>query len=461
MKKKKFSILKLILILLPVLLIGGCTAAIAPLFISYSANAYEAAEIVERPDTYVMPDYPEVILSPEATADLPDVTEPIPVTEPDTETLPPETETEAPETAETETEPAEITAPETDPPETEAPETIDDGSVDMFAPEYVETPAPATKAPETKAPETQPVIETAPPETLAQVVNTPTETETYVIPSNPDASFSNSPNAVSVYGKTPIYKRTQIDSDVINILVMGTDSRDITQDRGRSDTMIVFSYNKKDGTVKMVSFLRDSLIPIEGVGWNRINTAYFYGGVGLAVNTVNQLYSLDIQNFVVIDFNGVKNFIDYIGGVDIELTEEEAELYGLYGHTDLKPGLNHLNANQALMHMRNRDIGSDFARTQRQRQVITAVIKTIVTEKSITEIYDILGYAFNLIKTNISSTDLLSLAASVAAHGTKLSLESQNVPYADAYQNGWYNGMAILSFNITDASNRMHSFLYD
>ncbi|MBQ8187441.1 MAG: hypothetical protein IJ037_11310 [Clostridia bacterium] len=89
MKKKKFSILKLILILLPVLLIGGCTAAIAPLFISYSTNAYEAAEIVERPDTYVMPDYPEVILSPEATADLPDVTEPVPVTEPATETLPP------------------------------------------------------------------------------------------------------------------------------------------------------------------------------------------------------------------------------------------------------------------------------------------------------------------------------------------------------------------------------------
>jgi anionic cell wall polymer biosynthesis LytR-Cps2A-Psr (LCP) family protein len=75
---------------------------------------------------------------------------------------------------------------------------------------------------------------------------------------------------------------------------MGTDSRDVTLDRGRSDAMIVVSYNSKTGSVKLTSLLRDSLVPIEGVGWNRINTAYFFGGVGLAVNTVNQLYNLDI-----------------------------------------------------------------------------------------------------------------------------------------------------------------------
>lgn len=456
MKKKKFSILKLILILLPVLLIGGCTAMIAPLFISYSANAYESAEIVERPDTYVMPDYPEIIISPDATEDLPDATEPMPETDP----APVETAPVSPETAETapaETEPAEITVPETEP-------QIPDGSLDVYAPEYVETTAPETKPvtqAQTKSPAATAPVQTAPPETLAPVINEPAETEAYVMPSNPDASFANSPNAVSVYGKTPIYKRTQKDEDVVNILVMGTDSRDITMDRGRSDTMIVFSYNKKEGTVKMVSLLRDSLVPIEGHGWNRINTAYAFDGVGLAVNTVNQLYSLDIQSFVVIDFNGVKNFIDYIGGVDVELTQEEADLYHAYGQGDFAAGVNHLNASQALTHMRNREIGSDFGRTQRQRQVLMAVIKTIVTEKSITEIYDILNYAFTLIKTNITSTDLISLAASVASHGTKLSLESQNVPYTDSYQNAWFNGMAILSYNISDAAGRIHAFLYD
>lgn len=93
---------------------------------------------------------------------------------------------------------------------------------------------------------------------------------------------------------------------MLNILVLGTDSRNVTLDRGRSDTMIVVSYNKKEGTIKMVSLLRDALIPIEGYGWNRINTAYFFGGVGLAVNTVNQLFGLDIQSFVVVDINGAE-----------------------------------------------------------------------------------------------------------------------------------------------------------
>ena len=65
--------------------------------------------------------------------------------------------------------------------------------------------------------------------------------------------------------------------------------------------MIIASYNSKKGTLKLTSLLRDSLVPIEGVGWNRLNTAYFYGGVGLSINTINQLYGLDIQQFLVVE----------------------------------------------------------------------------------------------------------------------------------------------------------------
>ena len=300
-------------------------------------------------------------------------------------------------------------------------------------------PTPETKAPETAAPETQPA-------------------ETIVYDRN--ASFANSANAVSVYGKTPIYKVNQKNSDIVNVLVMGTDSRDVTLDRGRSDTMIVVSYNAKTGEVKLTSLLRDSLIYIEGVGWNRINTAYFYGGVGLAINTVNQLYNLDIQQFIVIDFNGVKNFFDYIGGVELTFSQEEIDLYNLYWGTSLEAGTHQCTSRMIMSHMQNRTIGSDFERTRRQRDVITAVVRKILGEKSAAEIYDIVDYAFGLIKTNIPATDLVSYAASVLGNASKLSIQTQNVPYTDAYQYARYNGMSIITYDIADAARRINEFIY-
>ena len=241
---------------------------------------------------------------------------------------------------------------------------------------------------------------------------------------------------------------------------MGTDSRDVTLDRGRSDTMIVVSYNSKTGSVKLTSLLRDSLVPIEGVGWNRINTAYFFGGVGLAINTVNQLYNLDIQQFMVIDLNGVVDFIDYIGGVELTFTQEEAEYYTeVYGRP-IEAGTQQCSSNMALRHMRNRTIGSDFERTRRQRDVVIAVVNKILNEKSTTEIYDIVDYMFSLIKTNISAKDLLSYATSVLGNASKLSIDNQNVPYSDAYQYARYNGMSIISYDIAKAASRIQKFIY-
>lgn len=415
MSKKKIILIVicvvLLLILVPIIVLG------INLLIKYNNTSYEYIPPVERESEYVMPDYPEIIIDTDGVWQ-----EGIDLTE--------ETESSTESMEETE-EPEEITT------ETSAPET--------------ETTPPETSAPETET--------YKPAETIAPVVNANTNT-TYTPPSNPNASFSNSSNAVSVYGSVPIYKVDQKDPDIKNILVMGTDTRDVTSDRGRSDSMIVVSYNSKTGSVKLTSLLRDSLVPIEGHDWNRINTAYFYGGVGLAINTVNQLFNLDIQEFVVVDFNGVKDFINYVGGVDITLTAEEAELYSTEYKKEIPAGLYHMDGAFALRHMRNRTIGTDFGRTQRQRDVIVAMMNQIMNQKSATEIYDIFNYSFNLIKTNISATDLVSLGASVLTNSSQLNIETQNVPYTDAYQFGWYGKMAILYFDIADAAARINDFIY-
>lgn len=277
------------------------------------------------------------------------------------------------------------------------------------------------------------------------------------------ASFGRSSNAISVYGKTPIYKVEKKDPNVENILILGTDSRDVTKERGRSDSIIILSYNKKTGSIKLTSILRDSLVPIEGHNWNRINAAYSFDGVGLAVNTINEVFDLDIQRFVVIDFNGVKDFINKIGGVDISLTEAEVNYFKKHTDQGLSKavvGMNHLNGSQTLSYMRLRKLDSDFKRTERQRKVIVTVAQKIINEKSIDEIYALTEDAFKLVRTNISFTELVSTIVSVASNSKKLNIESQHVPYSDAFVYKYYNGMAIVSFDVDAAAVRINKFIY-
>lgn len=275
-------------------------------------------------------------------------------------------------------------------------------------------------------------------------------------------SFGRSSNAKNVYGSTPIYKVEQKDPDIINILVLGTDSRDVTKERGRSDAMLVVSYNKKTSTIKMISILRDSLVPIEGHNWNRINAAYSFDGVGLAVNTVNEVFDLDIQRFIVVDFNGVKDFVDEIGGIDVTLTQAEADHFNANGfmRKEVSAGNCHMDGHMALTYMRTRKLDSDFKRTDRQRKVIELIAKKIIEEKSLPEMYDLADFAFKLIKTNIPITDIMAVIPSVVRNGTALNMQSQHVPYSDSYVYKYYNGMAIVSYDIDDAGKRINKFIY-
>ncbi len=280
-----------------------------------------------------------------------------------------------------------------------------------------------------------------------------------------NASLANTPGAISVYGRTPIYKVPKKDPDIENILVIGTDTRYVTKERGRSDAMIILSYNRRTGSIKMTSILRDSLVPIEGHGWNRINAAYSFDGVGLAINTVNEIFDLDIQRFVVVDFYAVTTFVDKVGGLTINLTQKEAEY--LWNKTGGKgyqyhEGANFMNGDRTLEYMRIRKIDSDYYRSGRQRKVIELLANKIIKEKSIAEIYDLTEFAFSLVKTNISFGELSSVIGSVAtkAAGRSISMDSQTVPYPDASVNKYYNGMAIKSFDIDDAARRINKFIY-
>ena len=114
----------------------------------------------------------------------------------------------------------------------------------------------------------------------------------------------------------------------------------------------------------------------------------------------------------------------------------------------------------ALTYMRTRKVDNDFGRTERQRKVIEIVAAKIINEKSIPEMYELADFAFKLIKTNIPLTDIMGVIPSIVRNGTALNMQSQHVPYSDSYVYKYYNGMAIVSYDIDEAARRINAFIY-
>ena len=260
-----------------------------------------------------------------------------------------------------------------------------------------------------------------------------------------------------------IYKIDKKDPDIENILIVGTDSRNMSSMRGRSDTMIVCSYNKRTGQAKLLSLMRDALVPIEGYDvdgdgrdydWNRLNAAYSFGGIALCINTINQVFDLDIQRFIIINFEGTENLVDACGGVNLMLTDvgnnfstsEKAYIEASGGRVTLLDEAGsgssyyHLDGKAALIHMRHRYGSSDYKRTERQRNVLIALYRQVVEKSDLTDIYNLIRQGFGMIMTNIPFNDMVNLAANVAANGSNMSIGSQRMPF---------NGTSVM-FSIKD-----------
>ena len=253
--------------------------------------------------------------------------------------------------------------------------------------------------------------------------------------------------------KVKIAEEDQKDKDVFNVLLVGTDSRDPNSDKGRSDSMMLVSFNKKQNKSTVISFMRDTLVDIDGYGRSRLGHTYAYGGVGLTINTLNQTYGLDIQNYVTISFDNLVNVIDEIGGVEVYISEEEAEYYRKNGMPDIVAGDVTLTGSQALAHARNRTLGSDFERTRRQRSVMYGIYRKIMSEKDISALLPLINYCVTQVETNMSVTEIYDMTKEV------LSTEDLKMQQACAPQDGTYTpivyeGMDVLEIDV-DANKKM------
>ena len=213
------------------------------------------------------------------------------------------------------------------------------------------------------------------------------------IPSASDEEIKNlesemQKNLEQMEANSDLYK-----TDAFNVLLIGVDSRSDSMS-GRSDSMILASINKETKQVTMSSFLRDIYCSIPGYENNRLNASYAFGGTKLLTETIKANFGITVDRCVVVNFYIMMDLVDAVGGIDLDLTADEIgamnpsinshnRLLGQPDGTDIlsqnDAGTIHVDGNQALAYARLRYIGTDFARTGRQRTVITKCLDKIKT----------------------------------------------------------------------------------
>jgi LCP family protein required for cell wall assembly len=167
----------------------------------------------------------------------------------------------------------------------------------------------------------------------------------------------------------------------LNIALFGIDQRK-DGDIQNSDVIIILSITPETKQIKMISIMRDTYLSIDGHGMNKINAAYAFGGPQLAIKTLNQNFALDIKEHITIDFNAAAEIADKLGGVEINIKQDEIEHLNFYLKElavienkkpvlVTKPGLQALSGKQAVAYTRIRYAGNgDYERTERQRNVM-------------------------------------------------------------------------------------------
>ena len=246
--------------------------------------------------------------------------------------------------------------------------------------------------------------------------------------------------------------------DVTNVLLLATDARK-KGTAGLSDVMMLVSINQKTGKIVLCSFLRDLYAhyptspknPING-GYDKLNHAHAYGGPTLTMAVLKETFNIDVKYYAKVDFSAFVEVVDAMGGLDLYLSAAEVSFInkneagsaadsGNKGYTvsplKAQAGVHHLNGVQALTHARNRTIGSDFQRTERQRALISAMI-TKAKSLSLSQMMNLLDVFLPLITTNMTKDMLKDMVGNLPAM-LGYEIESTKIPQEGTYNSINYN----------------------
>lgn len=260
----------------------------------------------------------------------------------------------------------------------------------------------------------------------------------------------------------------EVDLDEIrNIAILGIDSKD--EEIGRSDSIMILTIDKKHNKLKISSIIRDSYVEIPGRdGKDKINHAYAFGSVDgtenggptLAIKTLNRNFNLNIKDFLSVNFSSLPKLIDSIGGIDITITDEELKLINENSTSQLSSsGTQKLNGSQTLAYSRIRyTAGGDFERSHRHRTILTALFNKLKST-SPTSYPGFFKELLPLINTNMTSTDIISLAFKINSLSSH-ELIQDRFPRDDWGEGQMINGIYYYVFDINETAKQMNDYIF-
>lgn len=251
---------------------------------------------------------------------------------------------------------------------------------------------------------------------------------------------------------------------VKNILLLGVDSRDPEDDtNSRSDSMMLISVDSEHNCVKMVSFLRDSWVYIPALDkYQRLNAACSADGFNGVVDTIEYNFGVDIDGYVVADFEMFKVLVDSVGGVEVDVTEQEADEVTnhpvRYGNVTLEAGKYKLTGEQALAYCRIRKIDTDFMRAYRQRTVMQSILKSIKSANPV-KLLLMASKCAPYIETNLSKTDIMQTGISaLSCIGTMV---ETRVPFDSTWSYKTIQGNSVISIDADKNKEMLIDTIYN
>lgn len=261
-----------------------------------------------------------------------------------------------------------------------------------------------------------------------------------------------------------------------NIALFGVDARNSKLESGtRSDTIMILSVNNETGEAKLVSVYRDTYLNLGNDVYNKCNAAYAKGGPEQAISMLNMNLDLYITDFVTIGFEGLMEVVDAVGGVEIDIKENEivhlnnyqASMYATEAQPDkitndyvpiTEPGVQTLSGYQAVAYCRIRAVGNDFGRTERQRNVLQAVLNKAQTA-SPDKLAEIAESVFPLIATSLDIDEILGLVSKVNSYKI---VGSTGFPFDTNITTGKIGskGSCVIPLDLTTNVELLHEYLY-
>ncbi|MCI5537099.1 MAG: LCP family protein [Oscillospiraceae bacterium] len=251
--------------------------------------------------------------------------------------------------------------------------------------------------------------------------------------------------------------------DVLNILVIGLDDDEGTGE-ARSDSMMLVSLDSKHKKIKLTSFLRDMWVDIPDYKTAKLNASCSHGGAQLVIDTIETNFKVDIDNYVMVNFNIFVEIVNELGGIDVDVSKAESDAMAKFDCI-VEPGENvHLDGEQTLWYARIRKCDSDFQRTSRQREVVTLLFDKLKT-KNVKELYDLGLNVLQKVQTGFTKSDLKKMIVDVKNRNSIIKylsydIEQMSVPADGTWNDATIKGQMVLEVDIDKNSELLKDFIY-